>query len=381
MNILVVCHYGLYHDLSFSYVHQQVREYVAMGHRVRVLIPNGMGKAGRDGKRIGKSAICSQVDGAQLCDLRYVTLSSYGEKWFNTASAIASIRLNWKRIMGDFAPDIIHAHTLGFTSQVGAWLKSRFHCPLVVTTHGSDTNVPLNNGQTDFLKACCDEADAVVAVSHQLRNRLASCGTTTLLRTIHNGFQVKDIPEGNVKKPGSMIQVCNLIPLKKVDVTIRAFAELKKRYPHMILTIVGQGPVRQMLEELCGELGISDAVEFTGQMPNDQVLARLRESEIFVMASKPEGFGIVYLEAMSSGCVTIGTEGEGISDLIVHGENGFLVPADDVDAIVNAVVHCQENAECVRNIVRRGICDSRELTWAANAQHNLDLFAELAADQ
>ena len=92
----------------------------------------------------------------------------------------------------------------------------------------------------------------------------------------------------------------------------------------MTLTIVGQGPVRQMLEEICGKLGISDAVEFTGQMPNDQVLARLRESEIFVMASKPEGFGIVYLEAMSSGCVTIGTEGEGISDLIVHGENGFL---------------------------------------------------------
>ena len=152
MKILVVCHYGLYQDLTASFVHNQAKEYAALGHRVRVIIPNGIGKNGPGRGRVLPLLSERETDGVELVDLRYVTLSRYGEKHFNTSSAVAVIRVHWNRIFDDFRPDVIHAHTLGFDSEIGAWLKKKFHCPLVVTTHGSDTVLPLEKGQQALLK-------------------------------------------------------------------------------------------------------------------------------------------------------------------------------------------------------------------------------------
>lgn len=377
MNILVICHYGLYENLSFSFVHNQVREYAAQDHRVRVLIPVGVGKTGRGGGRFDKSLTVTKIDGVELYDLRYVTLSGYGEKGFNTSSAIAAIRLHWKKVFGDFRPDVIHAHTLGFDSEIGVWLKGKFHCPLVATTHGGDTNRPLERGEHAWLKDSCDGADTVVAVSDQLRRRLATCGTDTPLRAVFNGFIPRPIPEGNKKNPRALIQVGHLIPSKRVEVTIRAFAILRKDYPDMTLTIVGKGPLRQQLEALCGELAVSDAVEFTGEIPNDRVFARMCEANFFVMASKPEGFGIVYLEAMAAGCVTIGTAGEGIADVIVSGENGFLVPADEPEKIAEVIDRCLRQPDMAASIAERAVKTASEMTWKQNAQQYLALFNAL----
>lgn len=377
LNILVVCHYGLYQNLTFSFVHNQIREYAALGHRVRVIIPNGVGKNGREGGRFGRPLLTSNVDGVELFDLRYVTLSAYGEKKFNSASAIGAIRLQWKRIFQDFKPDVIHAHTLGFDSDIGVWLKEKLGCPLVVTTHGGDTERHLAKGETDYLKTCCDGADAVAAVSSRLQARLGTCGTETPLYTIHNGFVPRKADASLVRQPMSMIQVGHLIPSKRTDVTIRAFAKLREKHPEMRLTIVGQGAEREKLEQLCRELRVTESVEFAGQIPNQNVFEKMCQSEFFVMASKPEGFGIVYLEAMAAGCVTIGTEGEGISDLIVSGENGFLVPADDPDAIVRVVDACIQDPERADRIAAKGCADASGLTWRKNAEQYINLFKEV----
>lgn len=377
MNILVVSEFGLYGELSLSFVHNQVREYAAQGHRVRVIIPNGIGKVGRNGGRFEKPLLISQYDGVELFDLRYITLSRFGRKYFNTNSAIAALRLQWNRIFKDFKPDVIHAHTLGFDSEIGAWIKKELGCPLVVTTHGSDTNVPLENGQADLLKTYCDRADAVVAVSNQLKERLKTCGTDTPISAVFNGFAQHPHPADSVRKPHSMIQVGNLIPCKRVDVTIRAFAKLREKWPDMTLTVIGQGHLRGSLEALCGHLGVSDSVRFLGQLPNDEVFRRLCESSFFVMVSKPEGFGIVYLEAMAAGCVTIGTEGQGIADLIDHGVNGFLVPADEPERIAELIDQCLCQPERAAKIAAEGQKCVAALTWDRNAAEYLKMFEQL----
>lgn len=377
MNILVVCHYGLYQNLSFSFVHNQVREYAALGHRVRVLVPIGVGKSSRKGRRVDRPLTISQVDGVELYDLRYLTASSYGEKGFNTASAIAAIRLTWKAIFRDFVPDVIHAHTLGFDTDIGGWLKEKWHCPLVVTSHGSDAAVPLQQGRQEALRLTCGTADAIIAVSNQLRDKIRACGTDTPVHTIHNGFVLRPAAPGAGKDPHSMIQVGHLIPSKRVDVTIRALALLKKAEPRMHLTVIGSGQQRPMLENLVKELGVADAVRFLGQIPNDQVFAEMEQASYFVMASKPEGFGIVYLEAMAAGCVVTGTQGEGIADILRHGENGFLVPADDPAAIAQLIESCMADPQRTAAIAAAGQALARQMTWAVNAQKYLDLFASL----
>ena len=374
MNILVICHYGLYQDLSFSFVHNQIREYAAMGHRVRALIPIGVGKTDRGGRKIGASLCVRSADGVELYDLRYLTLSAYGEKGFNSASAIASIRLNWKRIFQDFSPDVIHAHTLGFDSDIGAWLKKKWNCPLIVTSHGGDAVRPLSNGQSQILRESCDKADRIIAVSNQLRDKIRSCGTSTPVETIHNGFILRKLSQDVRKDPLSLIQVGHLIPSKRTDVTIRAFARLREDYPDMSLTVIGTGHQRQMLEDLARELKAETHTHFTGQVPNADVFSSMEKSRFFVMVSKPEGFGIVYLEAMAAGCVVIGAEGEGIADIIRNGENGFLVPVDDPEAIAAVIRDCLRDPNRASQIAKQGQKLALEMTWSVNARRYIELF-------
>ena len=103
----------------------------------------------------------------------------------------------------------------------------------------------------------------------------------------------------------------------------------------------------------------------------------MAKAQFFCMPSVREGFGIVYLEAMASGCVTIGTEGEGIAALIVSGENGFLVPPDDVDAIVQIVDRCFRDESLMRRIADAGKATAMTMTWENNTKQYTKLFESL----
>ncbi|MBQ1251607.1 MAG: glycosyltransferase [Firmicutes bacterium] len=379
MNILVVCHYGLYENLTYSFVHNQIKEYVALGHRVRVVIPVAWGKRGADGEKWGAAVSENTVDGVELCYLRYVTASSYGERSFNHRSLITSFRMRAKKIMGDFVPDVIHAHTLGFDSAIGAWLKQRFSCPLVVTTHGSDTSVPYFAGRKAELKAMAEKADAVVCVSSALERRLADCGVSVPLRVIHNGFQITSLPEdGTVERdPFAIVQAGNLIPSKRFETTLYAVETLRKKYPQVTFTIVGDGPEMTRLKMLVSMLGMDSVVCFCGRVSNRELLKIFSSASYYVMPSVREGFGIVYLEAMAAGCVAVGTEGEGIADIITSGKNGFLVPADDPDAIVAVLEDCFGQEEMRENVRHRGQADALELTWERTSREYIALFETL----
>ena len=379
MNILVICNYGLYEDLGSSFVHSQIREYAALGHHVRVIIPNGVAKKGRNGGHFERPLLISQADGVELYDLRYVTLSVYGKRHFNTASACAAIRLQWDRIFGDFQPDVIHAHTFGLESEIGVWLKAKLGCPVVVTTHGSDTTILVNKGRLKELYHYCEGIDVAIAVSNTLENRLRKCGTPTEIRTIHNGFHDEGIDPYTEKVSCSCLQVSHLIELKQVPVTIRAFQKIYKQYPQARLTIIGQGTERAALEKLCSELQISEAVTFTGQLPHREVLEHMSKTQFYIMPSVREGFPVSYLEAMGMGCVIVGTATEGISEIVDHEVNGFLVQPGDFDSIAEHVISCIADPVRSNKIAAAGNQTAQQLSWRSNAQQYIALFQELTA--
>lgn len=377
MNILVVCHYGLYQDLSASFVHGQTCAYARQGHRVRVIIPIGFGKRGPDGKRFGPGILCRQADGTELYYVRHATLSKYGKRRFNRVAACMALAKGLTKILRGFSPDVIHAHTLGFDAELGAWLKARLKAPLVVTTHGSDASIPYEKGELAFLRSSCDRADAVVAVSSALAAKVQRCGTETPVRCILNGFKLDHVPAEQEKIPLTFIQVGHLLRQKRVHVTLEAFSRIHAAHPSARLEIVGAGPERTALEARCRGLCIEEQVTFTGQIPNRQVLEKMAAAQFFVMPSVREGFGIVYLEAMACGCITIGTQGEGIADLIVSGENGFLVPPDDPEAVVSAFQTCLKDPAYAGRVAEAGRKAALRLTWEENARNYEELFKEL----
>lgn len=378
MNILVVCHYGLYQNLPVSFVHNQVKAYVSLGHSVRVLIPLPIGKCLPSSEIQGRVFLKRQtVDGAKLFYVRFLSLSNFGQPHFNTPSAIAAILWQLPAILDNFAPNVIHAHTLGFDSEIAAWLKRRLRIPLVITTHGSDTSIPVERGKVCTLKPHCDRADTVVAVSTALADKLRTCGTATPIITILNGFNVHALPKITGKSELYFIQAGSLQEQKRPHITLRAFAMLRQTHPNATLCFIGQGPERGRLESMSRELGFSSGVCFTGQLPNPDLLEELSKAQFFILPSVREGFGIVYLEAMACGCVTIGTEGEGIADFIVSGRNGFLIPPDDPEAIVQTVEWCLNHPEETVVIAERGRQDALALTWEKNAAKYIQLFEGL----
>lgn len=382
MNILLVSHYGEYSgDLSSSFVHAQARALAARGHRVRALILTPLGKR-RAGHRWGPFYGEGQADGVELRYVRYLSLSNRGERGFNAAAARRAADKCLPQLVRGFTPDIIHAHTLGTDSAAALQLKSRLGCPLVITTHGSDTSIPVQQGRTADLKIQCDGADHVVAVSSTLRQKLRTCGTKTPVSVILNGFHVQAVPRtGAEKTPCSLLQVSNLIRQKHVDTTLTAFAQVKKAHPEARLTVIGRGPERENLESLARELGVARDVRFTGQLPNEEVLAEMARTQFFCMPSVREGFGIVYLEAMASGCLTMGTRGEGVADLIENGKNGFLVPPEEPAAIAELIEWGLAHPEEAAAIAARGRQDALSLTWERNAAAYEKLYLTLSESE
>lgn len=376
MNILVTAPFGMYRDYTASFIHNQAKAYVRLGHRVRVVLPLAVGKRLNGGKRFGPLVERLQQDGVELFYIRHISLSRYGERHFNAASLLTVLRMVSSDVLRDFPPDVIHVHTIGYGGKVGKFFRELCHVPCVITTHGGDTDLALEAGYLQESKVLCGSADAVAAVSSQLEEKVKRLGCSTPTCCILNGFSAEHIVPA-CPVPHRIIQVGNLVVSKHVELTIRAVAALRERYPDITLSVVGSGSERAGWEAVAQAGGIADAVTFLGRLSNPRTLQEMAHAEIFCMPSYPEGFGIVYLEAMASGCVTIGTQGEGIADLITSGENGFLVPRDDVSAIVDVIDRCFRNEDLMRRIAERGKADAMRLTWEHNAAQYLELFTSL----
>ena len=124
----------------------------------------------------------------------------------------------------------------------------------------------------------------------------------------------------------------SLFELKRVDDTIKALSNVYKNQDFEF-NVIGDGAEMIHLKELASSLGVENRVHFLGRRNRDEAQNLIAKSDIFVMVSAHEAFGLVYVEAMAKGCITIGTKGQGIDGVIKHGENGFLCESKKPEAL------------------------------------------------
>src|SRR6185369_2762539 len=120
----------------------------------------------------------------------------------------------------------------------------------------------------------------------------------------------------------------NFRPLKRVDLVVRVFAEVRRRIPDTVLLLVGDGPERSRVEALVRELGLADCVCLLGKQR--AVADALRHADLFLLPSEQESFGLAALEAQSAGVPVIASRTGGLPELIADGETGVLCPVGDV---------------------------------------------------
>lgn len=122
---------------------------------------------------------------------------------------------------------------------------------------------------------------------------------------------------------------------KGVDTILIALRQARQADLNVTLELVGSGNDKGRLESLTCSLKVQDAVRFRGAVSDKELEQLFRESHVFVMPSKKEGFGIAFLEAMAAGLPCIGANHGGTPEVIEHGESGFLIEYGDVDQLVS----------------------------------------------
>lgn len=143
---------------------------------------------------------------------------------------------------------------------------------------------------------------------------------------------------GGVESPRKpiVLAVGRLVPQKGFDLLIRAFHEVVHRHPKWSLVIVGGGPKEAELKDLSTKLLPPGSVLFTGAVKDPE--RYYRTAGLFVLPSRFEGFPNSLLEAMAAGCAVIATDAPGgMSEIVRHGVDGFLIPPEDVGALANAM--------------------------------------------
>lgn len=179
---------------------------------------------------------------------------------------------------------------------------------------------------------------------------------------LHSGIDAKSIASVRQgKKDGSIVYIGRLVPQKRVDALIRAYAAMPKALQRKHrLKIIGEGIERSKLELLSKSLGV-DAV-FTGKIEShDAVIRHLKAASLFVLPSRRESFGITILEAMMCGIPVISTATEGPSDHIMNGETGFLV--NSRDEMSRSMEEVLSNSPLQKKLSKNGMLYAKRHDW------------------
>jgi glycosyltransferase involved in cell wall biosynthesis len=237
-------------------------------------------------------------------------------------------------------PDLIHAHCVHQAGIAAMEAKGNWRIPYVVTEHfsgyarGLMSDLMLSQARDVFF-----QADRVVAVSHKLASDI---------RTYSRGKDIQVIPnvvdtdffvppaEPRSSKPFRFLFVGFLTENKRVEDLLDAFARQFGANGAAKLVIAGDGVHRPVLESKVAELGIESAVEFLGMLSREQVRNAMHEANAFVTASPVETFGVVLVEAMSTGLPVIAVRSGGPEEFVTE-KVGRLVPPDDAGSLQRAM--------------------------------------------
>lgn len=281
-----------------------------------------------------------------------------------------SVKKLFKSIIKKWNVVLVDAHTFKVEGYAAYRLKKRYSIKTFITCHGSSFNDSFNNknGKRQ-IKKIGQIIDNYICVSEKIKNQLNTLDISNAV-VIYNGINF--FARKNLKRENNIITIGSLTFDKNIDVVIKSYKIVKEKHPKLKLTIIGDGPDMNKLKNLAKD---DQDIIFLGHVSNSIVYENLEKNLIFVLPSSPEGFGIVYAEAMYNKCITIGTKGEGIDGFIKNGVNGFLVDIDYLK-IANIICYILDNPSKYGNLQVKAFLSAKKLTWQNNAKKYIELLGD-----
>ena len=243
--------------------------------------------------------------------------------------------------------DIIHAQSSLWGGISAAYLSKKFNVPLVITEHSSVERGPyIRESYIPSIVDSYNTAKKLIVVGNGLKKELKKLTNRDDIKVIGNLIHFSKFPLKD-KKVDNKFRFFSLAFLegeKGFDTLIKSFSKAFKNMDNYELVIGGDGSQRKWLESLAFEEGISDKVTFLGALAREDVSKWMRKVDVFVLPSRYETFGVVYIEALASGTPVIGTFNGGAEDIITH-DNGYIVDIDDIDSLARAMKDITINKE------------------------------------
>lgn len=243
--------------------------------------------------------------------------------------------------------DVIHAHYAiphAAAALLARQMMRSAKKPAIVTTlHGTDvTLVGLDPAYLRATQWSIESSDVVTAVSEYLAAATSSeMGVRHGdIQVVHNGVDIARFKPGAASptvraryaepEERLLVHVSNFRAVKRADDVMRVFAKVAQALPAR-LVMVGDGPQRPRVVALASELGVTDKVSFVGTLPHIEAL--LASSDLFLLPSEQESFGLSALEAMASGVPVIATAIGGLPEVVESGVSGYLHTLGDVEGM------------------------------------------------
>lgn len=248
--------------------------------------------------------------------------------------------------------DLLHVHyaiphaSAAYMAKQIVKQKINRNIPVITTLHGTDiTLVGKDKTYEPVVTFSINESDAITAVSENLKEETyKSFHITKPIEVITNFVDVKRFakkPIDAFKKviaPNGekiFLHASNFRKVKRVQDVIKVFAKVNREVPSKLM-MVGDGPERPGAEELARELGIDTEVRFVGKQ--EQMEDILAISDIFMLPSEYESFGLAALEAMAAGAIVISTNAGGLPEINIHGQTGFMANVGDIESMAQHAI-------------------------------------------
>ncbi len=254
-------------------------------------------------------------------------------------------------VVKDHGIDLIHVHYAIPHASAAITAKKilaedGISLPIVTTLHGTDiTLLGRDSSFEPVISYAINKSDAVTAVSEDLRIETDKLfGVNKYIEVVpnffcpkhfsieaDNEFRVKIAPEGQP----ILTHISNFRPVKRVLDVVKIFNKVLDQIDSRLL-LVGDGPDRTSAEKICRDFGIEDKVVFLGKVKNP--IEPLMISDLFILPSEAESFGLAALEALAAGVPVIATNAGGLPELVEDGVSGFLCKVGDVDSMAEKAI-------------------------------------------
>jgi glycosyltransferase involved in cell wall biosynthesis len=356
-------------DISSAYLHVLAKKILSLGYEVEVLSPHEKGclsyeevdnipihrfRYGPDGwERLAYQGVMDQLVRKNLANKLIFVFFLISYFW-NAAQLAKKAEVK-----------LIHAHWWIPTGLVATLVARMYGKPLVITTHGTDIRILKPSGVSHMLGSFVFQRTShVTVVSGFLKKKLLSVipisPTKVTVRPMPVNMekfgpsQKKDAGAGK-----SILCVARYTKQKRLDTLIDALSLLKTEGMEVMAILIGEGEEEGSLKKLISEKNLSSQVTFLPLMSQDELNRYYQRSDVVVLPSVDEGFGLVLVEAQLCRIPVIGADSGGIPDIIEHEKTGLLFPAGDSTSLANCIKRILTDERLTNEIISNAYEEAR----------------------